>query len=307
MCSYLLQIIILTFVVFVQIQANYTSTSPNHSGYTSISDSTASSAMTETSKSISYLSSIETSTSSATNPSISTTTDARNTHSYISSTYISSATSISSHEHSSLSSTSTTSPNTSPTSSTTTPMAISVKLMFKYTLNSSSPLKIGNFTDSTILNSVHNMVKSSFNLSNFIIDIKRIEIRSQAKSTFYEYDMITDNLFESVRKDCDIICIKNSAVLSSVSFQLQDINGSLVNVIAKSGPILIEDMSNTTPIPINYKKGDSPPGLPAKLGMGFGITIIGVLLIVEIIFLYRKFGLNNSSREANYEMPGYNH
>ncbi|CAF0885916.1 unnamed protein product [Adineta steineri] len=299
MCSYLLQIIILIFVVFVQIQANDTSTSPNHSGYTSISDSTASSAMTETSKSISYLSSIETSTSSATNPLISTTTDATNTHSYISSTYISSATSISSHEHSSLSSTSTTSP--------TTPMAISVKLMFKYTLNSSSPLKIANFTDSTILNSVHNMVKSSFNLSNFIIDIKRIEIRSQAKSTFYEYDMITDNLFESVRKDCDIICIKNSAVLSSVSFQLQDINGSLVNVIAKSGPILIEDMSNTTPIPINYKKGDSPPGLPAKLGMGFGITIIGVLLIVEIIFLYRKFGLNNSSREANYEMPGYNH
>ncbi|CAF0910908.1 unnamed protein product [Adineta steineri] len=306
MCSYLLQIIILIFVVFVQIQANDTSTSPNHSGYTSISDSTASSAMTETSKSISYLSSIETSTSSATNPLISTTTDATNTHSYISSTYISSATSISSHEHSPLSSTSTTSPNTSPTSSTT-PMAISVKLMFKYTLNSSSPLKIGNFTNSNISDSVHNMVKSSFNLSNFIIDIKRIEIRSQAKSTFYEYDMITDNLFESVRKDCDIICIRNSAVLSSVSFQLQDINGSLVNVIAKSGPILIEDMSNTTPIPINYKKGDSPPGLPAKLGMGFGITIIGVLLIVEIIFLYRKFGLNNSSREANYEMPGYNH
>jgi hypothetical protein len=36
--------------------------------------------------------------------------------------------------------------------------------------------------------------------------------------------------------------------------------------------------------------------------MGLGISLIGVLLIAEIIFLYWKFGLSNSPRREEYAM-----
>ena len=48
--------------------------------------------------------------------------------------------------------------------------------------------------------------------------------------------------------------------------------------------------------------GESPPGMAARLGMGLGITIIAVILIVEIIFLYRKYGCSPSSRESAYAL-----
>jgi hypothetical protein len=51
--------------------------------------------------------------------------------------------------------------------------------------------------------------------------------------------------------------------------------------------------------------GESPPGLAAQLGMGFGITIISVLVIGEVIFLYRKYGPTGSTRQRQYELPGY--
>jgi len=51
--------------------------------------------------------------------------------------------------------------------------------------------------------------------------------------------------------------------------------------------------------------GESPPGVAAQLGMGLGITIIGVLLIVEIIYLYRKYGWNRPRRQSNYEFTSY--
>jgi hypothetical protein len=34
--------------------------------------------------------------------------------------------------------------------------------------------------------------------------------------------------------------------------------------------------------------------------MGLGISFIGILLIAEIVFLGRKYGLSNSSRREKY-------
>jgi len=53
---------------------------------------------------------------------------------------------------------------------------------------------------------------------------------------------------------------------------------------------------------IIFFSGGKSPGLPAQLGMGLGISLIGVLLIAEIIFLYWKFGLSNSPRREEYAM-----
>jgi hypothetical protein len=39
--------------------------------------------------------------------------------------------------------------------------------------------------------------------------------------------------------------------------------------------------------------------------MGLGISLIGVLLIAEIIFLYWKYGLSNLSRREEYALPQY--
>jgi hypothetical protein len=42
--------------------------------------------------------------------------------------------------------------------------------------------------------------------------------------------------------------------------------------------------------------------------MGLGISFMAVLLIAEVIFLYRKFGLNPSNRQSQYEMSSsYQH
>jgi hypothetical protein len=55
---------------------------------------------------------------------------------------------------------------------------------------------------------------------------------------------------------------------------------------------------------IIFFSGGQSPGIPAQLGMGIGISLIGVLLIAEIIFLYWKFGLSNSPRREEYAMTG---
>jgi hypothetical protein len=52
--------------------------------------------------------------------------------------------------------------------------------------------------------------------------------------------------------------------------------------------------------------GESPPGVAAKLGMGFGISIISILLIGEIIYFYRKYGLTLSTHRTNYELTVHN-
>jgi hypothetical protein len=52
--------------------------------------------------------------------------------------------------------------------------------------------------------------------------------------------------------------------------------------------------------------GESPPGVGARLGMGLGITIIAIILFVEIIYFYRKYGCDTPTRQLNYELPSYN-
>ncbi len=85
--------------------------------------------------------------------------------------------------------------------------------------------------------------------------------------------MITYNLFQSSRNDCNETCIKNSASSSApaLSFTLPGMNDTLVDVTAKSGPELVNGMfisidyksvylyiivGVTTVPPINYEKGN---------------------------------------------------
>jgi hypothetical protein len=55
--------------------------------------------------------------------------------------------------------------------------------------------------------------------------------------------------------------------------------------------------------PINYRQGESSPGLAARLGMGIGIPLLGLLLIAEIVFLALKYGLSSSARRRTYDIP----
>jgi hypothetical protein len=63
--------------------------------------------------------------------------------------------------------------------------------------------------------------------------------------------MITDNLFQSNRTDCNLACIKSSALSSNAtqSFPLPDVNNTLVNVTARLSPTLVDGMF----ISIDYK------------------------------------------------------
>ena len=55
--------------------------------------------------------------------------------------------------------------------------------------------------------------------------------------------------------------------------------------------------------PIDYRQGESSPGLAARLGMGIGIPLLGLLLIAEIVFLGSKYGLSRSARRHTYDIP----
>lgn len=48
--------------------------------------------------------------------------------------------------------------------------------------------------------------------------------------------------------------------------------------------------------------GEPPPGRAAQLGMGLGITFIGLIVIAEIAFLYKKYGFSSSARASDYEL-----
>jgi hypothetical protein len=49
--------------------------------------------------------------------------------------------------------------------------------------------------------------------------------------------------------------------------------------------------------------GEPPPGVAGQLGMGLGISFMAVLLIAEVVFLYRKYGFNlSNNRQTLYEM-----
>ncbi|CAF4110838.1 unnamed protein product [Rotaria sp. Silwood2] len=190
----------------------------------------------------------------------------------------------------------------------TSSINIMVSLIYKYVVESLSSLTMGNIYDTTVLISVQKMVNSSFNLTNFDITVTSIEITSKAKVDNNEYDMITNILFKSSRTDCNVTCIKQSASSSTPTqnFTLLSANGSLVNVAPKSSPTLVDNTpSITTTTAKNYRKGESPPGVAAQLGMGFGITIIGILLIGEIIYFYRKYGLNGPMHHSNYAFHSF--
>ncbi|CAF1394313.1 unnamed protein product [Rotaria sordida] len=157
---------------------------------------------------------------------------------------------------------------------------------------------------------IYIQVVSSFNQTYFNIIVTRIEIRSILKIDNTKYDMITDISFYCTRIDCNATYI-NQSVLSSIptqNFTLFNVNDSLVDVTAQSSPTFVDNTGNvaTTPLSvINYSKGESPPGVAAQLGMGVGITIIGILLIGEIIYFYRKYGLNGSMHHSNYALPPF--
>jgi len=53
--------------------------------------------------------------------------------------------------------------------------------------------------------------------------------------------------------------------------------------------------------------GESPPGLAGQLGMGLGITFMGIIVIVLVVYLYRKYGFNNRRNPSDYELTTYDH
>ncbi|CAF3598855.1 unnamed protein product [Rotaria sp. Silwood1] len=321
MNNHVFQIIIFVFVNFAQIHSETTSDSTSITSMmtTSASDSSTSSITTNTASTLSSILYPDSTITNLSSSSYSMSTPISSTIT-TSLTYTISVTINNSQGYSSPLPTSTSFFNT--TSETIT--YSTVNLTYKYVVGSSSPLKTESITNATVLTSVQQMVVSSFNLTNrnVTITVIRIEIRSISKADNYIYDMITDISFKSSSTNCDITCIKQSA-LSSVSaqnFTLFDTNNSSITVVPQSSPILINNTAPVTTTPINYQKGnkiyykiyytfvflgESPPGVAAQLGMGISITIIGIILIGEIIFFYRKYGLNGPMRQSNYALPTF--
>ncbi|CAM4925807.1 unnamed protein product [Rotaria socialis] len=193
---------------------------------------------------------------------------------------------------------------------TTVSINTSISLVYQYIVSSSSVLAAGNTTNSTYLTSVQSMVIGSFNLTRFNIIVTRIEIQATAKTVTTQYTLFTDILFTSSRSDCNSTCIKSSAS-SSISKQniiLPGADGSSVTVSLVSGAAFVDNTPSAIPTTTVARiVGESPPGTAAQLGMGLGISFIGIILTIEIVYLYRKYGCNQSTREADYALATYNH
>ncbi|CAF0958738.1 unnamed protein product [Rotaria magnacalcarata] len=193
---------------------------------------------------------------------------------------------------------------------TTSSINTSISLVCKYIVASSSALATGNTTNNTYLTSVQSMVIGSFNLTGFNIVVTRIEIQATAKAVTTQYNMFIEILFRSSRSDCDSTCIKSSA-LPSIPTQniiLPGADGSSVTVNPISSVIFVDNTPNVIPTTtVALIMGESPPGTAAQLGMGLGISFVGIILIIEIIYLYRRYGCNQSTREADYALPTYNY
>ncbi|CAF0744729.1 unnamed protein product [Adineta ricciae] len=197
---------------------------------------------------------------------------------------------------------------TSPSSTeTTSSLHTRIMLIYRYVIDTSFALKLGNITDRIILISAERMVTSTFNLTDFNITLTRIEIISVAKDSQSEYFMLADILFQTYRKDCDIACIKASASSTGTeeAFLLPMVNSTFVNVTVKSGPQIVNNTSGATPTPVNHRKGDSPPGTPGRLAMGLSIPLISILLAIEILYFYRKYGSDGSYHPSNQELSYY--
>lgn len=68
---------------------------------------------------------------------------------------------------------------------------------------------------------------------------------------------------------------------------------------------LFESLEPIVPvsIPISSNQSEQPPGRAAQLGMGLGITFFVIIVVVEVLFLYRKYGSSRRARDADYQMP----
>ncbi|CAF1313518.1 unnamed protein product [Adineta steineri] len=168
-------------------------------------------------------------------------------------------------------------------------------------------MPIGIINDTNVEANVSDFVVNSFNLSNFNIIVTNIQILSKTKTISYvnQYNMLVNILFTSTRNDCNVTCIYNSQMIQANNFSLPTTNGSLVDVYSDSGSLLETVLDTTTGIvldttTIKSSTDKSTLGLSAKLGMGLGISIIGVLIIMEIIYLSWKYGLSGRSRREQY-------
>ncbi|CAF4317928.1 unnamed protein product [Rotaria sp. Silwood2] len=137
---------------------------------------------------------------------------------------------------------------TTSTVPTTTAIGTNISETYVYTFQSEYAIKIGIINDFNTTASVERMVNASFNLTDFKITVTKIEITPKAKIVKRDYNMLVDIWFRSSRINCDLACIDKATLTPTVS-----------------GP---------------------SPGIPGQLGMGLGISLFGVLLIVEIIVLY---------------------
>ncbi|CAF4337302.1 unnamed protein product, partial [Adineta steineri] len=137
--------------------------------------------------------------------------------------------------------------------------------------------------DTNVKINISDFVENSFNLSNFDIVVTNIQILSKTKTISYvnQYYMLVNILFTSTRNDCNITCIYNSQVIQPTNFSLPTTNGSMVDVYSDSGPLSETILDTTTGIvldttTVKISTDKSTLGLSAKLGMGLGISMIGV-------------------------------
>ncbi|CAF1336150.1 unnamed protein product [Adineta steineri] len=268
--TYLLNIIFLCFVCYAQSQSSSLSASGS---FTTITSTT----MTETNKILT--SSILSVPSDAIQ---SSTINSNNITSSMTSTYASSLV-------------------------TTMSIETNISVTYIYIIQSNYSLQLGIINNTNIKTNVSYFVENSFNLSNFDIIVTNIQILSKTKTISYvnQYYMLVNILFTSTRNDCNITCIYNSQVTQANNFSLPSTNGSMVDVYSDSGPLSETVLDTTTGIvldttTVQISTDKSTLGLSAKLGIGLGISIIGVLIIIEIIYLSWKYGLSGRSRREQY-------
>lgn len=157
---------------------------------------------------------------------------------------------------------------------------------YTFTVGTNQTLQSGNNHTAIILQNVTDNIKTLFNESIAKISVTELNIFKLAKTTYNnKYDVSLTVSITANDNSCNQECLKKSLISSDIKkIQLPLEGGTLIDVTPTTQLQLDETTTTTTPRAI----GESPPGLAARLGMGLGISFLGVLLIGEIAFFIWK-------------------
>jgi len=156
-----------------------------------------------------------------------------------------------------------------------------------------------NQMDQSILINMTKTVEVLFDTQLVEVEVKKITTSLAKAVNTKNYTIILDILLRSKSSTCNQACIDGSQKNSKISnVVLKSEDGATVttDVLTPFDEVGKEPITPTPP----PRTGESSPGLAARLGMGLGISFLGVLLIGEIAFFVWRSHSTKSHRSAAY-------